>query len=117
MENGSNGKSNGGATTVSVSAIEMWIIRIVGMILVSVLGWIGVQFQTALLHIAEIRKELEITRPADVLDAVRELERVALTKDEVREIVVDKAQWPAERDDWFEWRGRVEHRLNGLEQQ
>lgn len=91
----------------SVSKMELWVIRTGGALIITALGWIGVQFQQALIHVAEIRKELEIVKPVDILRAVTALEKHTLTEHDVKRILQENSVWVEEKGKWEEWRYEV----------
>lgn len=95
------------SVVVSLTKTELWVIRSAGAAILAVLGWIGVQFHGAVIHIAEIRKELELVKPADVLDAVRHLEQISLTEEEVARIISTESPWEEDRKDWERWQAEV----------
>lgn len=95
-------------THIHISKAELWVIRSVGGALLAVLGWIGVQAQDAVVQLAEIKRELEITKPADVLEAVNHLERISLTKSEVSTIIRNEAPWNEVKKDWDDWRRGIQ---------
>lgn len=97
-----------------VTKTELWVIRTAGAAIIAALGWIGVQFQTALIHIAEIRRELEIVKPADILSAVHELESISITATEVAAIVRNESPWQEDREAWQAWRIEIEKRIEAL---
>ena len=99
-------------THVHISKAELWVIRSVGGALLAVLGWIGVQAQDAVVQLAEIKRELEITKPADVLAAVNHLERVSLTKSEVSAIIRDESPWSEVKKDWDDWRRDIQRYMD-----
>ena len=107
--------SSAPTATFAISKVELWVIRTAGACLIATLGWIGVQFQTALVHIAEIRKELDVVKPADILAAVNDLEKHSLTKAEVESIVKSSAPWLAVAGEWRQWKLEIEKRLHSIE--
>lgn len=99
---------------LQISQTELWVIRSAGAAIIAVLGWIGVQFHTALIHVAEIRAELAVVKPADMLAAVHKLEKISMTQSEVVSIVREHGPWPEDRPGWRDWRQSVEQRLISL---
>lgn len=102
-------------TSIYVSHLEMWAIRGIGVILLGLISWIGSeiresanQMQQATLAIAEIRTELAITKPADILAAVNQLERIVPSRDEIKAIVATETPWTKVRDEWRAWRVTIE---------
>lgn len=123
-------------TVLTVSRIEMWAIRGVGMILLALIGWVGSEIRRAgeklehaVLSIATIQKELELTAPADVKTEVGKVARdighleaeiakvasSAVTKEDVSTIVFQVAPWGKERDDWIRWRSSLDARLDSID--
>lgn len=99
---------------IHVTRLEMWILRTGMAATVAVLGWIGVQFKEALVHVAEIRKELEIVKPADILAAVHDLDKRSLTRDQVRIVVQESAPWGKVEGEWNGWRLAIEKQVYTL---
>jgi len=115
---------------VEVSQLEMWVIRGFGLGLLAFLGWFASSFQTVLIDIAEIRKELEVVKPSDVLAAVRSIEKEQVTRADVEQIVQNQHHvWRVQmegtvkdlieridklwkRSDMQEWAYRLERALN-----
>jgi len=97
---------------VALSRLELWVIRAAGACILTILGWIGVQFQEALIHVAEIRKELDITSPADVKHELQVLEKKTLSIEDVESAIYKASPWLAERQEWEDWRRLVEISLD-----
>lgn len=53
--------------------------------------------------------------PADVYGKLGELEKSAITKEQIEEIISTNAPWSIDRDEWREWRDRVDMRLEAIE--
>ena len=97
---------------IALSRLELWVIRAAGACVLTTLGWIGVQFQEALVHVAEIRKELDITSPADVKAELAILEKKTLSIEDVENAVYRASPWLEVRHEWEEWRRAVEIALD-----
>lgn len=72
---------------------------------------------TAVTAIATIKRELEIVRPRDVLEAVNTLAQSSLQREQVAAICRAESPWRQDRPDWREWRKEVSVRLRSLEQE
>lgn len=86
----------------------MWVIRLAGSAMLAILGWIGAQFQTALIHVAEIRRELEITKPAEIVKALHELRKETLTSEQIQAIIQTNSPWTRDSTDWVMWRNKID---------
>ena len=88
-----------------------------GTVSVAVLMWIA-QAMTAMQsdvaglkeRVIKVTTELEIVSPRDIKDQVGKLEKVILTKEDVKQIISTHATWQLERD-------AVLRRLDSLEKQ
>lgn len=95
-------------TKVEITSLELWVLRAAGALIVACLVWVGSSLQATLVAVAEIRKELDITKPADVLEAVHKFEGMAVTREQVQKLIDSTAPWYRERSEWLTWRGTIE---------
>lgn len=108
-----------GSTQIQVSQMEMWAIRGIGVLLLGLMSWAATniresteQMQQATLAIAEIRTELKLTKPQDVLQALHQLERIVPSTPEIQALVRAQSPWTEVREDWREWRTEVKAELS-----
>jgi hypothetical protein len=88
--------------------LEKWIMRGVCGVTVLMAGYIGKDLAESVkelkkeinvsnVQMAEVRRELDIVKPADILRAVNELEKRRLTRAEVQLIVEQNAPWTRDK--------------------
>lgn len=105
-------KVKGETLTITISTLELWVLRLFGALVVSALlaicgiGW-GMYNK-----VEKLNTTLEIVKPADILVAVHELERSTLTTEEVEAIITRTAPWSKVQNEWRSWRLDMERRNN-----
>lgn len=55
------------------------------------------------------------TTPADVFAKVSELEEKTVTREELSTVIESTAPWAVDKEEWKQWRGRVDARLYELQ--
>lgn len=89
---------------VELTRAEMWILRIVILAVTA----IAVTIWTTTI---QVQKELEVTRPSDVLKAVHAVKDKIRTDEEIRIIVHNEAPWSQVEDEWGLWRQDINKKL------
>lgn len=100
-------KTHGGATVVQIGKAEMWMLRALGTAILAFLGWIGTQFHAQLIHVAEIRKELEVASPVKMMATINTIEAKMVTEEDVTRLVRHGTPWQEERGEWLLWKSEV----------
>jgi len=100
---------------VQVSKVELWFGRGLMGIVTAVLVWVASTLQNTQVQMAEVRKELEITKPSEVLAAVNALDRKVLGKEDIKSIIIENSPWNFASKDWETWKLETEKRLYTLE--
>lgn len=91
------------------------VITLAATVACALLGWMATSINELSGDVVAIRTELNLVKPADVLDAVRRSEATALRKQDVEQIVSKSAPWLDDRPDWLQWRNDTNVRLRDLE--
>lgn len=83
------------------------------------LGEVTVDFQEAIIKVTSdvsaIKKELDDTRPRDVLAAVNELSKDVIKRTELVELFALRSPWSMEKSGWEEWRQQTDKKLERIE--
>ncbi len=77
----------------------------------SLMGWMALSINSLNVGVASIRTELDLVKPADILNALQSLETTRLRREDVQQIVSESAPWVRERDEWMGWRHEVDQRV------
>ena len=104
---------------------ERWIISAAGVIIIALVTYVGRGLTESVnklnetvtsltVNVTAITKELELTPPREILEAVNKVDRNQLTKDEVISIVSQNAPWVKEREEWLRWRKDLENQIRDL---
>lgn len=112
-----------GTTTFTVSKLEMWVVRGLGLGLVGLVSWIGTEIkessqsmENATIAIAEIRTELSITRPTiehsvnSLTKAIKEIP----SESEIKAMLTVESPWAQARDEWKAWRLAIDASVKTL---
>lgn len=108
---------------IMVSNLELWAARICVLAILAMSGWATKEFHYSQISlntkISKVEKELEDTKPRDIITALNnsnkelqeklgEVEDKVLSKEDVRSIIMDHSPWPLVEKDWETWRLRIE---------
>lgn len=100
---------------IIISKVEMWFARLFVTSILLLTGWLVKDYYNSQLSINEkitaVETELRETKPKDVLQAVNDLARETLTKEDVRTIVKENSPWPLVEKEWDTWRLKIEERI------
>lgn len=93
---------------------EKWAIGLFGAALILLLGWLAKTVNSLASDVAELKTELRLTAPADVLEEVRRLRRETMTRAEIKEYVPLVAPWANQEKEWNTWRRQTDSNLEKL---
>lgn len=66
-------------------------------------------------EMAQVRSELDVVKPADVLSAVHEMSLNTVSRQELREAIKETAPWANDRESWTRWRQEVDKQIRELQ--
>lgn len=97
---------------LQVSGTVILVLATVGC---SLMGWMASSINELNISVSYMRAELDVVKPAEVLNAVQALKDEQLRKVDVQQIISEGTPWVQDRPEWMTWRREIESRLSMLE--